>query len=388
MYLIIVLCVTILGNTFSIGSFPVVLPELGRVAGLPDWQLGVVMGAFGFARMLSDVPVGLFITHHLRRALVIAPLVIIAGALCLGAGGPVYVLVLGRALMGFGHSLAMVAALSTVLRLYGSRAGAALNAFEFSAMIGMLGGVALLGALSERLPWNLALLVTCTPLLIGVLALPLLLRALPRTAHSSTAAPLFARTAGPRTAARTRVPPLVVLSFVAGAAIAIAYSTVAQFMVPLRGSREFGLDRSGIARLLMINQAVDIVFLLPVGVVSDRRGARRILCLVLLILAAATTLVAFFGLPGMVAGCALFGLGMAGWMLPLSVLRTATPPEQLAWRTALYRVGVDAGLFLGPSVSGLLVERAAGALPGLAAATLAVLSVLLWRQGEPRGRGR
>lgn len=89
MYLIVILCVTIFGNTFSIGSFPVVLPELGRVAGLPDWQLGVVAAAFGFARMLSDVPVGLFITHHLRRALVLAPLVIIAGVLCLGTGGPV-----------------------------------------------------------------------------------------------------------------------------------------------------------------------------------------------------------------------------------------------------------------------------------------------------------
>ncbi len=384
MYLIVLLCVTIFGNTFSIGSFPVVLPELGRVAGLPDWQLGMVTGAFAFARMLSDVPVGLFITHHLRRALVIAPIAIIAGVLGLGTGGPVYVLVLGRALMGFGHSLAMVAALSTVLRLYGRRAGAALNAFEFSAMIGMLGGVSLLGALSEKLPWNQALLVTCTPLLIGVLVLPLLLRALPRDSHASAAAPLFARSAGPRTAARGRVPPLVVLSFIAGTAIAVAYSTVEQFMVPLRGSREFGLDRSGVARLLMLSQAVDIVFLLPVGLLSDRRGAQRILCLVLLVLAAATTLVAFFGFPGMVAGCALFGLGMAGWMLPLSVLRTATPPEQVAWRTALYRVGVDAGLFLGPSLSGVLVGRAAGALPALAAATLAVLGVLLWRHPEAR----
>ena len=90
----------------------------------------------------------------------------------------------------------------------------------------------------------------------------------------------------------------------------------------------------------------------------------------------------------MVAGCALFGLGMAGWMLPLSVLRSATPPEQVAWRTALYRVGVDGGLFLGPSLSGVLGERAGGVLPAFAAATLAVLAVLLWRRPEPRDAAR
>jgi MFS family permease len=383
MYLIVLLCVTIFGNTFSIGSFPVVLPELGRVAGLPDWQLGVVVGAFGFARMLSDVPVGLFITHHLRRALVLAPLLIVAGILCLGTGGPVSVLILGRALMGFGHSLAMVAALSTVLRLFGNRAGAALNAFEFSAMIGMLGGVSLLGALSERLPWNLALLVTCTPVLLGLAVLPLLLRALPPEAPAGGAAPLFARSAGARAATLERVPALVVLTFVAGTAIAVAYSTVEQFLIPLRGSREFDLDRGGVARLLMISQAVDIVFLLPVGLLADRLGAKRILPLVLLTLAVATVLVGFFGLGGMLAGCALFGLGMAGWMLPLSVLRSVTPPTEVAWRTALYRVGVDGGLFLGPSVSGLLVERAGGLLPALTAAALAVLAVLVWRWPAP-----
>ncbi len=48
---------------------------------------------------------------------------------------------------------------------------------------------------------------------------------------------------------------------------------------------------------------------------------------------------------------------MAGWMLPLAVLRRETPPERVAWRTAVYRVGVDGGLFLGPFLAGLLGEH-------------------------------
>jgi hypothetical protein len=49
------------------------LPEIGAAAVLADWQLGAVAGAFGLARMVSNVPVGLFITHHLTRALVLSP---------------------------------------------------------------------------------------------------------------------------------------------------------------------------------------------------------------------------------------------------------------------------------------------------------------------------
>lgn len=47
----------------------------------------------------------------------------------------------------------------------------------------------------------------------------------------------------------------------------------------------------------------------------------------------------------------LFGVGMAGWTLPLSVLRRETAPAEVGWRTALYRVGVDGGIFLGPPCS-------------------------------------
>ena len=55
-------------NTFAVGAFPTILPELGAASRLADWQLGTVASAFGFARMVTDVPAGLFITHHLRRA--------------------------------------------------------------------------------------------------------------------------------------------------------------------------------------------------------------------------------------------------------------------------------------------------------------------------------
>ena len=65
--LIVLLCAVSFLTTFSIGAFPSLLPEVARSARLPDWQLGLFAGAFGFARMVADLPVGLFIFRHLDR---------------------------------------------------------------------------------------------------------------------------------------------------------------------------------------------------------------------------------------------------------------------------------------------------------------------------------
>src|SRR2546425_709096 len=289
--LIVLLCLLSLSNTFSLGAFPAILPELARGSRLADWQLGVVASAFGFARMTADIPIGLFLTHHLRRTVVIGPGVLAVGAAFLTSGGPFPILVLGRLLMGVGHALGMVAGLTAILHYRtGLRLASALNAYEFSAMIGILCGTVLIGVLPSSLAWNWALLLTCAPQLIGLLALPALLRALPR--HPAPGPkPLFARQAATGPDARAAsITPTAALAFVA-------------------------------------------------------------------------------------AGCALYGLSMAGWMLPLGVLRRETPPEHVAWRTGLYRVCVDGGLFLGPFLAGLLGAGRARVLAGVWAVSLAVTSL-------------
>lgn len=382
--LIVLLCLTGATTTVSIGAFPALLPELGVAGGLADWQIGAVAGAFGLARMLSNLPVGLFITHHLGRALVLAPGLMLGGALLLAAGGSFGTLLLGRALMGVGHTLTMLGGLTAILRYRaGPGLASSLNAVEFSAMLGVLSGATLLSVLPGSVPWNVALLMACAPMLTNLFLLPALRRALPRP-DITTSRPLFARSqdvgppgGGPAPAASGPAPVLALLAVTAGAAIAVSYSTVEQFAIPLRGSREFGLDRAGIARLLMLSQVVDLAALLPVGALADRRGTPVVLGGVLVVFAAALALIGFGSLPLVTVGCALFGFSMAGWMLPLGILRAVTPPARVAWRTALYRVSVDGGMFAGPFVSGLLGARHAGVLPGVMMVVLATVGLVL-----------
>jgi MFS family permease len=384
------LCLTTFSNLVSSGAFPAVLPDIARSAALADWQLGIVAGAFGFARMVADIPLGLFLTHHLRRALWIGPLVLVLGGLCVTSGGGFAIIVLGRLLMGLGQALSMVAGLTAILRFQsGKTLASALAAYELSAMIGMLGGAALIGTLPSSLAWNTAFLIACAPQLFAIGMAPKLLSTLP--AQTRARAPsIVAREAPPASPANSLAfaaghASLVPLAFAAGGLVALTYSTMEQFLVPLRGSREFGLERAGVARLFMVQQIFDIAALIPTGLLADRQGATRVLPGILLLMATANALISFGALPVVVAGCALFGFSMSGWMLPLTLLRRETEPEHIAWRTGLYRVCVDGGIFLGPFVSGVLGMRLAGLLPAVSTAALAITALLLLTRARSSG---
>jgi len=142
--------------------------------------------------------------------------------------------------------------------------------------------------------------------------------------------------------------------FALGVVMALAWSAVSQFVIPLRGTREFGLDRAGISGLLSLAQLVDLIVLLPVGWLADRIGRLPVLTAVAVTLGFGLLAVGLGALPLLVIGCALFGLGMAGWMLPLGVIREHTDVTRLGWRTGVYRVGVDGAIFLGPLICGVL----------------------------------
>jgi len=376
---VVLLCAISFLGTFSIGAFPVLLPEIGRAGGFGDFELGVVAAAFGFARVVSDLPAGFWVSRRLRQAIVIAPALLAAGVVCVSTGGPLPMIVAGRVLTGAGHSLGTLAGLTAILRHHEERRLAfSLAAYDMAAMVGVLGGIALVGLLPKTWPWNLAFLVACAPQLVALLLLPRLLSRLvpdsPVTGATAVDGAPASRTRDSRTQSNRRS---LVLAFGAATAIALSWSAVGQFVLPLRADREFGLERGGVASLLALPQFVDVVFLLPIGFVADRNGRARALAAVLLCFAAGVALVAFGSLPFAIAGCVLLGIGLAGWVLPLSLLRIGTPPPRLAWRTAQYRIAIDAGTFAGPFLCGLLGDRNLWLLSASSAACLAAFGVAL-----------
>jgi MFS family permease len=370
------------GNTFLVGAFGPVLPEIARTRGLADWQLGVVAGAFGFARMAGAAPAGILAGRHVALSLVLSPLFLAAGLLCLVVAPSFSLLVVGRALMGIGHTLLMVGGITALLQDDGgAKASFRLNVFEFSGMLGILGGLALMGLLPAHWPWNLSLPIAAAPLLIG----PLLGRALMQRFPPTPPVPPGGRSGDvPARTAALRGERVFWLMLAVGMLMALAWSSVSQFLIPLRGTREFGLGRGGVSVLLALAQIVDLLVLLPVGYLADRVGRVPVLGAVLAVLALGTIGTGLGGFPLFVAGCACFGMGLAGWMLPLGIIREHAGVTGLAWRTGLYRVGMDSAVFLGPVLSGLLGERLAGYFVALVGAGALVVAGRLAFRPLPR----
>jgi MFS transporter, DHA1 family, inner membrane transport protein len=368
------LCLVVFASTVCVGAFGPLLPEIARAQGLPDWQLGILAGSFGFARMAADLPAGALATRHLATSLTLAPITLLAGMLLLSTAGPFPVLVLGRLLTGLAHTLVMVGSLTAVLQdREGPRASMRLNTLEFAGMLGVLGGLTMVGLLPERWPWNLTLLAAAGPVVLSLAGTLALTRTFRR--HLPPAPPAARAGARAETPVAAGVPPIVRLMFALGVVMALAWSAVSQFVIPLRGTREFGLDRAGISGLLSLAQLVDLIVLLPVGWLADRIGRLPVLTVVAVTLGVGLFAVGLGSLPLLIIGCALFGLGMAGWMLPLGVIREHTDVARLGWRTGVYRVGVDGAIFLGPLICGVLGETHTPifiALVGVAAFAIAV----------------
>ena len=350
------LCFISLCSCFSMGAFSPLLPEIGRAGALADWKLGVVAGALGFARMATAIPAGWLAGRYLGTTLCASPALMLAGTVLLATSPSFPVLVLGRLILGFAYTLGTISGLiALLLDDRGPGASVRLNVFEFSAMIGVLGGLGLVGLLPDHWGWSLSLLIASSPLLLILAVVPSIRRRFPDASMAATPA---SRT--PDAGRADRMSLTLWTMFAVGIVLALAWSAVSQFLLPLRGTREFGLDRGGVSGLLMLAQFVDLVALLPVGRLADRLGRTPVLGFVIVVLGLGTAAVGLGSFPWFVAGCACFGFGLAGWMLPVGVIREHTRAEYLAWRMGLYRVGVDAAMFLGPFASGLLGEENAG----------------------------
>jgi MFS family permease len=372
------LCVVLFCNAFGLGAFGPLLPEIGRTQSLADWQLGLAAAAFGFARMVAAMPTGLLVGRRLAGTLMTAPVVLIVGTVLLVSAGPFPMLLAGRFLLGVAQTLTMIGGLTAMLlEDHGPNASVRLNFFEFSGMLGVLGGLGLVAVMPSGWGWKASLLIASTPVLIPLFLIPSISRVFPKAPvheRPNTSAALE------RAPARRANRSVVALMFGAGIVFALSWSAVSGFVVPIRGAREFGLSRTGISWLLGMGQVIDLVFLLPVGRAADRMGRGVVLGAVTIVLGLGTIGVGLGSLPWFAAGCACFGLGLAGWMLPLGVIREHTPVARLAWRTGLYRVGVDSAMFLGPFVAGVVGREGEGIFLALiGAAALALGARLLWR---------
>src|SRR2546430_3568268 len=147
---------------------------------LASGRRAVGAGARAFARMPAAIPAGWLAGRYLGTTLCASPALMLAGTVLLAASSSFSVLVLGRLILGFAYTLGTVSGLiALLLDDRGPGASVRLNIFEFSAMIGVLGGLGLVGWLPGDWGWSRSLLIASSPLLLILAAVPSIRRRFP-----------------------------------------------------------------------------------------------------------------------------------------------------------------------------------------------------------------
>ena len=147
-------------------------------------------------------------------------------------------------------------------------------------------------------------------------------------------------------------------------------------------ARALRLDLATIGRLPASSGFVSLCLALPIGLLSDRIGRRRVIVGGIFAFALGMFCVGVAqGLPLLLVGCLLFGAaGVSTFPIGAALLGDVTTPGQRALAFGLYTTAMGVGFTIGPLVGGQLAERVGtgvafivGAIIALTAGTLALL---------------
>lgn len=389
-----------------------VLPLYGQAFGVGVTVVGLLISAFGLARILVDIPGGRLADRVGTRATMLAGTLLVALASAGAAVAPDFpFLVACRALEGVGSALYMVAGFSFIAAVSppGSR-GRLLSYYQGSILIGQSFGPTAGGFTAERYG------LTAPFWLYGALALlsaALTLRAVPprpkppappetagRQARGipepdlASADPGGHGTAasGLGTAAQLLRNPAFVLVCLVTFAVAYTRTGARGTIVPLLGANVLGLSEGRIGLALTVAAVLNLGLMLVTGRIVDSFGRKIAIVPGLLVSAASMVLFiqardfAHYVLAAAVLG---LGTGVAG-PAPAAYVSDILPRESFGSSVGLYRAIMDAGMVAGPVVAGAVADLTG--LPWalvLNAALLAGAALLFaWRAPETRGAAR
>lgn len=394
------ICFLILVNQLGFGIITPVMPEYARSFGLSAGAVGIVIGSYGLARFVANVPAGQLAERRGRRAALIVGTIItsVASALIAVAQNLPQLLVF-RLIAGIGAATVitsgqiMVGDLSTP-----ENRGRMMSMYQGFFLIGVGLGPTPGGILADLFGLR-APFVAYAIFSLAACALSMLI--IRETKPASATAPAFDGTrrpavvAGPvRDAAQANEPrgllaavldpPFLLISIVSF--VSFWARTGALFtVVPLLGHDEINLSKSQIGYAMTFVNVLNLAVLYHAGVWSDRFGRKWVIVPATLISGLSLVLWA------MSANYAMFLVAAAVWGLgsgvsgpsPAAYVTDVVPAELRGRMFGIYRSLADAGYVLGPPLLGWLAGAFGYALPLWITAGMFFASCLLFALFAP-----
>jgi MFS family permease len=332
----------------------VVLPTLALYArsfGVGYSATGLLLGAFGFARLFGDLGAGHIIarkSEHWSGATGMVFLALCATLTGLAPNYPFAIVVWGFG--GLGSAVVFASLFSYILRAAPEGSTARTLSFFFAAFnVGIIAGGAAGGIIADHLGLAAPLFVYAG-LLVGA-AFLWITTVPPLAPPEKTGSPEDSSKMSLREMFRIRgFATALVLNLMYLWVIVSTFDT----LLPLFAHDELGASKAGVGLLYAIAVGAEFLVLFPAGSFADRFGRKRVLvpalgCLVVMVvvLPFATSTVMLAVLLVLFA----FTTGFAG-VPPAAVLSDVVPAEHSGRAVGYFRFCGDLGFFLGPLVAG------------------------------------
>jgi DHA1 family multidrug resistance protein-like MFS transporter len=338
-----------------------ILPLFARSFGVGYGAVGLLVSAYGLARLVFDLIAGPLVDRFGERAAAVGGLLLIGlGSALTGLASGYAVAVVTWAAAGVGSAIALAAVYTRLLRVAPAQQTAStLGIFYGAFNTGFVAGGAVSGLVADRFGLAGPLLANAAVVAVAaVLWLALVPSGRPARPAGQAAPP--AGEAGPPRERRgsnlvrlLRTPgllPVVVTNFAYLWMVAVVFDT----LVPLFASDALGLSTVAIGVLFAVALAAEFVVLYPAGSVADQHGRKPVLVPALAGLALATAAVGWASTP-LLLGVLLAVLGVmsgAAGVPPGAMLSDVAPTQASGTAVGVFRFFGDLGFTLGPLLAG------------------------------------
>jgi len=358
------------------------LPDIRADFGVSIATAGFIVGAYGLARLIVDLPAGFIADRvgHRRMSLFALGLLILASLIGLNAGS-VIVLIVSRAASGVAVAILATIILSALSSTAtATNRGKVMSLFHVANNIGIATYPLLGGVVGAVFGWRATFAVTAVLVaLAGVILLPVLRRVDPRR----------------ETVMRASAPSRRVL-FGRDRAIAIAATNAGvvanmvnrhgfrNTILPLYAATSLGLGGVSIASAIALMSATGLIVATPGGMLGDRVGRRRIITAGLAAIAVGDLVFLFTGdyLTFLLAA-GLIGFGDFFSSSQTALLSEIVPPEQRTRVLSGYRFSADLGAFIGPVALAAVMDLTNAKTAIVVAVVVLLAASLVARLGVP-----
>lgn len=356
---LIAICVSTVMVMAGQGVISPVLPLYADSFGVSTAMIGATVTAFGLARLVTNVPAGIFADRRGRRTLLIGgPLITAIGMAGSGLSGGIWVLLAFRFVAGLGSGLYMTGAQIYLLdiaepeqrgRYIATNQGALLVGVGFGPALGGL----LADAYSLSTPFYVVAVGALLTGLYGYVRLPETLDADARASAAERALdqPKISRFA------LLKSSDFLAVGFVSIGVFSIR-AGVRQTLVPLQLNQIFGVEVAELGVLFTALGVIGMVLIWPAGWAADRFGPKTLIVPTALMIAVGIGIVSIAdSLTIFIIGLTISAIGSSvTGPAPAAYVANLVEEDQRGAAMGMYRTFGDIGVVGSPVLSGWLAD--------------------------------